>query len=32
MECSIEHVMQIQHVHSMTDRDRVARVTVSSFN
>jgi hypothetical protein len=30
--CSIEHSMQIEHGHSMTDRDQVALATVSSFN
>ena len=32
MACSIEHGVQIEHVHLMTDRDVVARATVSSFN
>src|SRR5512135_3237497 len=30
--CSIEHSVQIEHDHSMTDRDHVALATVSSFN
>jgi hypothetical protein len=32
MTCSIEHRVQIKHVNLMTDRDVVARATVSSFN
>src|SRR3954467_698610 len=32
MTCSIEHKVQIEHAHSMTDRDHVARATVLSFN
>jgi hypothetical protein len=32
MTCSIEHKMQVAHVHLMTDRDVVALATVSSFN
>src|SRR5512135_275451 len=30
--CSIEHSVQIEHDHSITDRDHVALATVSSFN
>ena len=30
--CSIEHKVQVEHVHLMTDRDVVALATVSSFN
>src|SRR5512135_2859064 len=30
--CPIEHGVQIEHAHSMTDRDHVARATVLSFN